>query len=76
MRYEIAAVTCRNCLNLKSRVYDSEGYPCEDNDALQDVIRRRQCIKCGRRFLTRERFECYLDPPRTTNRKKTVRETV
>ena len=43
---------CPYCLNLKSRVVDKRDIPEFDS-----IRRRRECLKCGKRFTTYERIE-------------------
>ncbi|MGM0500945.1 MAG: transcriptional regulator NrdR [Bacillota bacterium] len=43
---------CPYCTNLESKVIDSRGT--EDNTTIR---RRRECIKCGKRFTTYERID-------------------
>jgi transcriptional repressor NrdR len=43
---------CPYCLNLKSKVVDKRDIP-----ELDSIRRRRECLKCGKRFTTYERME-------------------
>ena len=43
---------CRYCASIESKVIDSR--PTEDGSAIR---RRRECIKCGKRFTTYEKIE-------------------
>jgi transcriptional repressor NrdR len=43
---------CLYCLNKKTKVVDKR-----DTPELNDIRRRRECLKCGKRFTTYERVE-------------------
>ena len=43
---------CPYCLSIKTKVVDKR-----DIDELDSIRRRRECVKCGKRFTTYERIE-------------------